>query len=58
MDYLIAGEPKKIESVRIETPLGTIESDSGNHATDVATVLGILIVLYVLKKAYFGAKNG
>ena len=58
MDYLIAGEPKKIESVRIETPLGTIESDSGNHGVDVATVLGIVIVLYVFKRMYFGRKNG
>tara|TARA_R100000808_G_C2049775_1_gene85826 strand:- start:39 stop:218 length:180 start_codon:yes stop_codon:yes gene_type:complete len=58
IDYLIAGEPKKIESVRIETPLGAIESDSGNHAADVATVLGIVIVLYIFKRLYFGRKNG
>ena len=58
MDYLIAGEPKKLESVKIETPLGTIESDSGNHAVDVATVLGIVIILYILKKLWFGRKNG
>ena len=32
--------PKKIESVRIETPLGNIESDSGNHLIDVLTIGG------------------
>ena len=41
---------KKIESVRIETPLGSLESDSGNHFLDVGTVLFIVVVLYALKK--------
>ena len=42
----------KIESVRIETPLGNIESDSGNHAVDILSVVGIILVLYVVKKMY------
>tara|TARA_Y100000593_G_scaffold43815_1_gene83678 strand:+ start:10815 stop:10982 length:168 start_codon:yes stop_codon:yes gene_type:complete len=54
IDYLTAGEPKKIESVRIETPLGTIESDSGNHAADVGTVVGVVILLYILKRGFLG----
>ena len=54
IDYLIAGEPKKIESVRIETPLGAIESDSGNHAIDVITVGAFLIIGFILKRIYFG----
>ena len=49
----MANERKKLESVKIETPLGTIESDSGNHFMDVATVLGIVIVLMIFKKMYF-----
>ena len=27
----------------IETPVGSISSDSGNHFTDVATVLGVIV---------------
>ena len=46
---LFAGEPKKIESVKIETPLGTIESDSGNHMIDILSVIGIIGVLYLGK---------
>ena len=34
----------------IETPVGSISSDSGNHFTDVATVLGVIVVLYLGKK--------
>ena len=56
LDYLIAGEPKKIESVRIETPLGNIESDSGNHFIDVLTILVIVIVIGMFKKLYFKGK--
>ena len=49
IDMLFAGEPKKIESVKIETPLGTIESDSGNHMIDILSVIGIIGVLYLGK---------
>ena len=49
IDMLFAGEPKKIESVKIETPLGTIESDSGNHIIDILSVIGIIGVLYLGK---------
>ena len=34
----------------IETPVGSISSDSGNHFTDVATVLGIIVFLYAGNK--------
>ncbi len=40
-------EPKK---VRIETPIGAIESDSGNHLVDVGTVLVLTIALYFVVK--------
>jgi len=49
MDFIFAGEPKKLESVRMETPLGTIESDSGNHMLDIFTVVGIIAVLFIGK---------
>jgi|8_EtaG_2_1085327.scaffolds.fasta_scaffold145872_2 hypothetical protein len=34
----------------IETPVGSIVSDSGDHLTDVVTVLGVIIILYLGKK--------
>ena len=34
----------------IETPVGSIVSDSGDHLTDVVTVLGVVLVLFVGKK--------
>ena len=48
-------------SIRIETPMGSLESDSGNHITDGITIVVIIIVLYVSKKIvdkYFRRKNG
>ena len=42
----------KLESFRIETPLGAVESDSGNHTVDVVSVVCIIIVLYLIKKMY------
>ena len=44
---------KKIESVRIETPLGAIESDSGNHYLDVVTVMAIIVLVAIFKRLYF-----
>ena len=43
----------KLESVRLETPFGSIESDSGNHTIDVVTIFGIIIILYICKRLYF-----
>ena len=40
----------KIQKVRIETPIGAIESDSGNHLVDIGTVLSVVVVLFILKK--------
>ena len=60
IDYLIAGEPKKIERFKIETPVGTVESDSGNHMVDVISVVGVIGLLYlgkVLIQAYFKRKK-
>ena len=40
----------RTKKVRIETPMGTIESDSGNHLVDIGTVLMLLMVLYFVVK--------
>ena len=34
----------------IETPVGSISSDSGNHFVDVVTVLGVIFLLFIFKK--------
>ena len=36
----------------IETPIGTIASDSGNHFVDIISVLGVIIVIYIIKKVW------
>ena len=41
--------PKRQEKILIETPYGTIESDSGNHLVDVATIVVIILVCALLK---------
>ena len=39
------------KSVKVEIPvIGSIESDSGNHMMDIGTVLGIIVVLFIIKK--------
>ena len=40
----------KNQKVRIETPIDTIESDSGNHLVDIGTVLGFVVFLYLIRK--------
>ena len=38
----------KTQRVRIETPIGAIESDSGNHLVDIGTVLMLVVSLYFI----------
>ena len=40
---------ERSEKITIETPYGTIESDSGNHYLDVATVLIVISFCAFLK---------
>ena len=43
----------------IETPLGKIESDSGNHYLDVASIIFVIGVMYIGKRIigrYFDGK--
>ena len=49
MDLLIAGEPKKLKKFSVETPIGKLESDSGNHFVDVISVVGVIAVLFIGK---------
>ena len=53
-------EPQLQPSVRIETPMGAIESDSGSHILDGVTIIVIISVLYIIKKLVdkFIKKNG
>ena len=43
-------QPPKTESIKVETPIGGIESDSGSHIVDIITIVGIIVMLYVGKK--------
>ena len=38
------------KKMKIETPMGTLESDSGNHFIDVISIIGVVAVLYAGKK--------
>ena len=40
----------KPKSIKIETPIGSIESDSGNHLIDLASVLVVIVLVLVGKK--------
>jgi hypothetical protein len=40
----------KAKSVKISTPIGEVESDSGNHMIDIITIVGIIAILYAGKK--------
>ena len=33
----------------IESPIGSIKSDSGNHFLDIASVVGVIAILYIGK---------
>ena len=40
----------EVRKINIETPIGSVESDSGNHLVDVVTVVGIILVFFVFKR--------
>ena len=42
----------KTESVKIETPIGSIESDSGNHLIDIATIVFAISFYVVIRKVF------
>ncbi len=40
----------KTQRVKIDTPIGSIESDSGNHLIDIGTVIIVIVVFFITKK--------
>ena len=40
----------KPQQFKIETPIGSVESDSGNHMVDVGTVVAVIVVIFIAKK--------
>ena len=38
------------KKMSIETPIGKLESDSGNHYLDIASIIFVIAVLYIGKK--------
>ena len=40
---------KPQKKMTIVTPMGSIESDSGNHFVDVITVVGVVLIFVALK---------
>jgi hypothetical protein len=43
---------KETKRVVIDTPIGSVESDSGNHLVDIASVLFILVFILIFKKLW------
>ena len=48
----------KLESFKVETPMGSLESDSGNHIIDVISVVGVIAIFYIGKKILGRYFNG
>ena len=40
------------KKVKIDTPIGSIESDSGNHFVDMASVMLIIVCVLMFKKIW------
>jgi len=40
----------KTKSIKLETPIGSIESDSGNHLLDLASVVLIILCIAITRK--------
>ena len=42
----------KTQQFKIETPIGSVESDSGNHLMDIASVMLIIVCVLMFKKIW------
>ena len=51
-DTLLTEQPPTYKKFKVETPVGTLESDSGNHIVDVITIIDVIAVLYAGKKLF------
>ena len=49
MESMREMQPKKF---KIDTPVGSLESDSGNHIVDVISIIIVVIVLYIGKHLF------
>ena len=57
MDGIIGDSTKVLkqkvsEKIRIETPIGAIESDSGNHLIDGLTVVILILLVFAIKNLW------
>ena len=43
---------KETKRMKIETPIGSVESDSGNHLVDVVSILFIIVCVLIFKKLW------
>ena len=43
-------QPPMYKKMSIETPIGKLESDSGNHFIDIISIVGVISILYIGKK--------
>ena len=43
---------KQVKKFRVETPIGNVESESGNHLIDVASVVIVVILFFVIKRFF------
>ena len=43
---------KQTKKMTIVTPMGSIESDSGNHLVDVASIVFIIACILIFKKLW------
>ena len=50
IDTLLVEDRPKLESFRVETPMGVLESDSGNHIVDIISVVAVIGILYLAKR--------
>ena len=50
IDTLLVEDRPKLESFRVETPMGALESDSGNHVVDIISVVAVIGILYLAKR--------
>ena len=42
----------KTKKIKLETPIGSIESDSGNYFLDIASIIFIVVCILLTKKIW------
>ena len=49
-DTMMTEQPPTYKKMSLETPMGTLESDSGNHFIDILSIIVVIAILYTGKK--------